>query len=43
MAWRLRLIHLVDMVDDLILRHRFFRVCRWVADSDWWGSYCTCK
>ena len=38
------LIHLLDMVDNHVLRHRFGSVCYFVANSDWWPEgECPCR
>lgn len=34
---RLRLIKILDWIDDRVIRHRFHAICRWVADHPWWG------
>jgi len=32
------LINLADKFDVYILRHRFYRVCHWIGQSEWWGD-----
>jgi hypothetical protein len=40
---KLLLIHLADMFDNWVLRHRFYWVCQRVSNSSWWGEFaCGC-
>jgi hypothetical protein len=41
--FKLFLIHIADMTDVYILKHRFNSFCTKVGMSNWWGDYkCFC-
>ena len=35
---RWRLIQMIDLFDDRVLRHRFYSFCRYCGESDWWEA-----
>lgn len=35
---KLQLIKLFDWIDDKILRHRFYFICKKIESSKWWGE-----
>lgn len=35
---KILLIHLLDMIDNWIFRHKIHYVCEKVAASQWWGA-----
>jgi hypothetical protein len=38
MRAKLIAIHLLDIADDIIFRHRWYWFCNKVAKSSWWGN-----
>lgn len=39
-----KLIHIMDMIDNYIFKHKWHWICNQIAISDWWGNYdCKCK
>jgi hypothetical protein len=35
---RWRLIQLIDLFDERVLRHRIYAVCQFCGGSDWWDA-----
>jgi hypothetical protein len=35
---RWRLVQLVDLFDDRVIGHRFYRLCQWCGESSWWEA-----
>lgn len=37
------LIHIADLIDNYLLRHRLYSVCDKIGKSSWWGNHqCNC-
>lgn len=42
MSVRSTIIHVLDWVDDVILRHSWYWLCNRIAKSEWWPEPCRC-
>lgn len=39
MGIRLRIIHIVDKIEDKVIRHRWPWLCDWLAMHPWWRGH----